>query len=89
MSTTEAEVFSIFKSNCVSYPGNYEVTPGQALMIAKQIVARDTPSPSITEAEQACLDIFGDYDGTEIATQSTSTRLAWAVGGSIHKRLHL
>lgn len=32
---TDEEVIRIFKSNCVSYTGNFEVTPGQALRIAK------------------------------------------------------
>ena len=86
---SDAEVQAIFRRNCVSYPGNYEVTPGQTLQIAIELGERRIPpSLTVTEAERACLDIFGDYDGSEIAEQTTSTRMAWAVGGSIHKRLH-
>lgn len=31
------QIFTIFKANCVDFPGNYEVTPGQALRIAAEI----------------------------------------------------
>ena len=34
MHTRNDEVQRIFRANCVSYSGNYEVTPGQALRIA-------------------------------------------------------
>lgn len=33
------EVQAIFRKNCVHYAGNYEVTPGQAVQIARAIIA--------------------------------------------------
>lgn len=34
---TDTKIWALFKANCVAYPGNYEVTPGQALRIARAI----------------------------------------------------
>ena len=40
MITTQSEptveqIYAVFRSNCVSFSGNYEVTPGQVQQIAK------------------------------------------------------
>lgn len=34
---SEQEIQSLFQSNCVSHPGNFEVTPGQAIRIVRTI----------------------------------------------------
>lgn len=36
---TNNQVWEIFRNNCMSYTGNYEVTPGQALQIANHVCA--------------------------------------------------
>lgn len=36
---TAQQIQDLFRRNCVNYAGNYEVTPGQALQIAKSIIA--------------------------------------------------
>ena len=36
---TDQEIHTLFRANCVDYPGNYEVTPGQSQRIARAIEA--------------------------------------------------
>lgn len=38
MTEREKIILEIFRRNCVDFPGNYEVTPGQALVIARKII---------------------------------------------------
>ena len=41
----------------------------------------------LSDAEEACLDIYNDYDSSEISTAPRSTRDAWEVGSKIAKKL--
>lgn len=46
-------VHDLFKRNCVDHPGNYEVTPGQALSIAKTLLAKRVQPASAEDAKPA------------------------------------
>lgn len=41
------------------------------------------PTQDRIDAEEACIDIFKDYVESEIATQTASVRIAWAVGKAL------
>lgn len=41
----------------------------------------------LSDAEKACLDIYNDFDSSEIGANTRSIRDAWWVGEKIQKKL--
>lgn len=52
---TDEQVFASFRQNCVNYTGNYEVTPGQAVMIVRAVLALAAPAQQPADKDGAQL----------------------------------
>lgn len=55
----------------------------QGLMGLAAEALRERPTPEKSEAELACVDIYRDFAGSEIAGETASVHRAWVIGKRI------